>query len=296
MSDPVWPDRARGVFETLLVLDGSPLELDAHLERISASVHELFGAPLPADARVLALERASGLALGRLRLTVAPQGAGGVLAAQALVAPVERGDLFPSWERAIGLIPLVIRGGLGAHKWADRSVLASAPAPESDGLLALVLDAGEEVLEASRANVFAVEGNVLVTPAADGRILPGIARARAIEAAHALEIELREETMTLSRLIAAGAAFLTGSVRGVEPVRAIGDVELAPPSETVSQIALELERLWLTPPRGGRRALPALPALAIQGHEHVGDQREDDDEHEAREDQDSDEFIHRATS
>ena len=98
------------------------------------------------------------------------------------------------------------------------------------GSLTLVLDADEEVLEASRANVFAVEGAVLVTPAADGRILPGVARARAIEAAHSLGIELREEALGIDRLIAAGEAFLTGSVRGVEPVRSIGDAELTEPA------------------------------------------------------------------
>jgi para-aminobenzoate synthetase/4-amino-4-deoxychorismate lyase len=108
-----------------------------------------------------------------------------------------------------------------------------------------VLDAGEEVLEASRANLFAVEGAVLVTPAADGRILPGVARARAIEAAHSLGIEVREEPLRIDRLIAAGEAFLTGSVRGVEPVRSIADEELGPPGETVSRIAGELKRIWI---------------------------------------------------
>ncbi|HEY2570877.1 MAG TPA: aminotransferase class IV, partial [Solirubrobacteraceae bacterium] len=213
--------------------------------RLSASVQDLFGAELPPDARALALDTASSLALGRLRLTLAPQGDGGVLVADAIAAAVERDDLFPSWERAIGLRTFVIPGGLGAHKWADRAALASSEPGQSNDCLPLVLDAGEEVLEASRANVFAVERDVLITPAADGRILPGVARARAIEAASSLEIELREESLTVDRLIAAGEAFLTGSVRGVEPVRSIDDAALAPTGEAVAAIAAELERTWL---------------------------------------------------
>src|SRR4051794_22779703 len=164
------PDRASGVFETLLVLDGAPVELAAHLNRLSASVRELFGAEPPAATAELALEAAAALRLGRLRVTVAP-GAGRAgpvveVAAEGIAAE----QLFPPWGRGVALRPLTIAGGLGAHKWVDRSRLSEAA---GGGGLALVLDEGDEVLEASRANVFAVEGGVLLTPAADGRILPG---------------------------------------------------------------------------------------------------------------------------
>lgn len=245
MSDLLWPDRAIGVFETLLIVEGSPIELQAHLERLSWSVRGLFGAELPAGTRELVLDSASPLPLGRLRLTVAP-GPAGVLGADAVTATVDPEDVFPSWERAILLRPFVIHGGLGAHKWADRAGLAWTESSESDGCLPLVLDAGGEVLEASRANVFAVEGEVLITPAADGRILPGVARARAIEAARSLGIELREETLSVDRLIAAGEAFLTGSVRGVEPVRSVDEAELEAPGEAVFEVTAELKRTWLS--------------------------------------------------
>ena len=126
---------------------------------------------------------------------------------------------------------------------------------EPEACLRLLLDVEEEVLEASRANVFAVEGELLITPATDGRILPGVTRASAIEAIGALGFELREEALTIERLIAAGEAFLTGAVRGIEPVRSIGEVELAPPGETVSAIADALKRAWL-----GARVTDSVPA------------------------------------
>jgi para-aminobenzoate synthetase/4-amino-4-deoxychorismate lyase len=244
VSDFPLPDPAAGVFETLLIIDGAPIELDAHLERLRRSVRELFGAELPLSTRELVLERASPLSLGRLRLMLAPA-PHGELRAEAVTATVDPANVFPTWERAIGLRPLVIQGGLGAHKWADRSWLASTGSSESEGCLPLLLDAGDEVLEASRANVFAVEGDVLVTPAADGRILPGVARARAIQAARSLGTELREEALTVDRLLAAGEAFLTGSVRGIEPVRCVGDAELETPGATVCEIAAELRRIWM---------------------------------------------------
>ena len=243
-SNLLWPDRAIGVFETLLIVDGTPIELESHLVRLRSSVRELFGADVPAGTRELVLDRASPLPLGRLRVTVAP-GPGAVLAPEAVTGTVDPQDVFPAWERAIVLRPFVIHGGLGAHKWADRAGLAWMESSESEGCLPLVLDAGSEVLEASRANVFAVEREVLITPAADGRVLPGVARARAIEAARSLGIELREEALTVDRLIAAGEAFLTGSVRGVEPVRSVDEAEFEPPGEAVSEVAAEMKRKWI---------------------------------------------------
>jgi para-aminobenzoate synthetase / 4-amino-4-deoxychorismate lyase len=243
VHDVLWPDRAIGVMETLLVVDGMPVELGAHLDRLAESVRDVFGAELPAQAQTTTLERASQLGLGRLRLTIAP-GSKRQLGVDVVSAVVDPADVFPSWERAIALRSLVVHEGLGNHKWADRAGLAWAETSEQ-GCLPLVLDAGGEVLEASRANIFAVEREVLITPAADGRILPGVARARAIEAAARLGIELREEVLSIDRLVEAGQAFLTNSIRGIEPVRSVDERELSAPGSVVSRLAEELKRIWI---------------------------------------------------
>ena len=220
MSISIRPDPARGVMETMLVLEGAPVELEAHLDRLGRSAKELFGAELPPEARRLVLEHARALPLGRIRLTVAPDPAG-VLRADTVTASVDPGDVFPSWERAVSLRAFPVRGGLGAHKWADRAALAEMESSLPRESLPLLVDADNEVLEASRANLFALAGETLITPAADGRILPGVARARAIEAARSLGCVVREQALTIEDLVAAGQAFLTGSVRGLEPVRAV---------------------------------------------------------------------------
>jgi len=243
VAHPSWPDRTLGVFETILVVGGSPVELDAHLRRLHASVEELFGAPAPATARAIVLERAARLSLGRLRVTVRPA-RDGILELEAVSAPLARADLFPAWERAVRLQPFELPGGLGAHKWADRAPVKRLEAGARDRV-PLLLDAGGEVLEASRANVFAVYGGVLITPPADERILAGVARGRLIAIARELDIELREETLHLDRLLAAGAAFLTGSLRGVEPVRSVAEAQLAPPGRAAARVAAGLRRAWL---------------------------------------------------
>jgi para-aminobenzoate synthetase / 4-amino-4-deoxychorismate lyase len=255
VADLLWPDRAMGVFETLLVLDGAPIELEAHLERLRWSSRDLFETEPPANTRELVIERAAALPLGRMRLTVMPGEAGG-LVADTVTAEIDPGDVFPSWERAIALRPFILPGGLGNHKWADRDGIAWTESGESDGWLPLVVDSGDEILEASRANVFAVEGETLVTPEADGRILPGVARSRAVTVARSLGLEVRQEALTVQRLVAAGEAFLTGSVRGIEPVRSLGDAELGPPGEAVAAVAAEMRRIW-TAESAARQPRPA---------------------------------------
>ncbi len=237
----------------MLVLDGRPVELDAHLERLAASLGALFGAELPGAARELVLERARGLQHGKLRLTAVPRE--GRLGTEVTASEVEPAELFPPPDRGIALRSFVVVGGLGAHKWADRRLLESAAAAAT-GELPLVVDADGTALEASRGSVFTAREGRLATPPTDGRILPSIARRQAIEVARAEGIEAREERLTVDDL-RRGEVFLAGSVRGVEPVSSLDGVEIAPPGEISARIAAGLRRRWLRVPQGESVAVVA---------------------------------------
>jgi para-aminobenzoate synthetase/4-amino-4-deoxychorismate lyase len=204
------PDTTAGVFETMLVHRGRAVELAAHLARLAASTATLFGEPARGCDDVLAA--ADGVKLGRLRVTVDGHGR-----REVRVAPVESRQVFPTTP--VRLVPVPVPGGLGAHKWADRRLLEAAERDAGPDAVPLLVDADGTVLEGSRANVFMCEDGVLVTPPADGRILPGITRARLIAVARAERAAVAEEPIALERLEAADEVFLSGSVRGVEPVR-----------------------------------------------------------------------------
>jgi para-aminobenzoate synthetase/4-amino-4-deoxychorismate lyase len=230
------------VFETLLVHGGRPLELDAHLARLDASVRAVFGAPAPPAARALVLDRARDAGLARLRLTVAPD-AGGEPAAEVAVVPIDAALVLPGWERALELAPLVVEDGIGAHKWADRRLLAAAER-ELAPRVPLLLDADGTVLEASRGNLFAVYAGVLVTPPADGRILPGVTRRRVLDLAAGLGIPVREEPVPFERLGDAAEVFLTGAVRGIEPVRACDGAFAGSEPLITPQLSDALRQCW----------------------------------------------------
>jgi para-aminobenzoate synthetase/4-amino-4-deoxychorismate lyase len=241
------PDSSAGVFETLLVLDGRPLELDAHLERLDASTRALFGAFRPTAARRLVLEHAEHAGLARLRLTVTPT------AADVSVTRVDASLVLPNPAHGIELAPVGVPGGLGAHKWADRRLLAAAEADVAPRV-PLLLDADGTVLEASRGNVIMVRDGVLCTPPADGRILPGITRRRVLRIAAALGLPVREAPIAFDHLAAADELFLTGAVRGIEPVRACDGAFAGSDHRITPLLSRELRRCWRTaadPREGG---------------------------------------------
>jgi para-aminobenzoate synthetase / 4-amino-4-deoxychorismate lyase len=253
------PNPNRGVFETLLVLDGNPIELEAHLERLNASLAELFATELPNGAREAIVEGARPLRHGKLRLTVAPSA--GALEAVAVATEMEPGQIFPGPEHGVTLRSVLVDGGLGPHKWADRRLLERTAA-DAAGDLPLVVDGGGAALEAARGSLFSGDRDWLVTPPLDGRILPSIARQRALEFARAEGIEVREQSLLPQDLRRHGA-FLAGSVRGIEPVCALDGVELPPPGEVSARIAAGLRGRWLP-------AREAEPVAVVAGGRRGG--------------------------
>lgn len=80
-------------------------------------------------------------------------------------------------------------------------------------MVPLLVDTDGSVLEAAHANVWITEGAALITPPADGRILPGTVRAALLAA----EDRARQEPIDLLRLALADSVFLTSSIAGRSP-------------------------------------------------------------------------------
>ena len=200
------PDPALGVFETLLVRGGVPVDARAHLARLERSVSALYGEALPEDLHARVLAAAAAAPLQRLRVRCADTSARAASRSRpSRSRPSRRPD-------PVTLAPAVLPGGLGAHKWRDRRLLDELA--ERLDAVPLLLDLDGDVLEAAYANLFIVEGTHLITPPLDGRQLPGTVRARVL-ALH----PAREERLSLDRVAAADELLLASSVRGIHPAR-----------------------------------------------------------------------------
>jgi para-aminobenzoate synthetase / 4-amino-4-deoxychorismate lyase len=243
VNPPTPPDPSRGVFETLLVAGGRPVEVVTHIGRLTASVRELFGAELPAELLGDAVQACAGIELGKLRIDVLP-GPDGGLRHRVEATPIGRDAFFPDWEHGESLRSVSAEGWSGAHKWSDRSWLEDAER-ELGEEVPLLVDAAGNALEAGRANVFAILDGAVVTPPVDGRILPGTARAATLGIAADLGIEAIERQLSLDELRAADEVFLTSSVRGLRPARRLDGTELHHRGGLVERLAAELRQRWL---------------------------------------------------
>jgi para-aminobenzoate synthetase / 4-amino-4-deoxychorismate lyase len=208
------------------------------------------------------VREADGVRHGRLRVT-AIRGGDGWLRSRVETAEVDHADVFPSAERGVSLRRVVVEGGLGAHKWADRRLLEQATAELPCGALPLLLDEDGTVLEVSRGSVFSACGDEILTPPLDGRILPGIARHQVLETAGTEEITTRQAPLALDDLLDSDEVFIAGSVRGIEPVRSIDGADLPVGGEISQRIAAGLRRRWLQIPQ-------AEPAAAVASVRPVG--------------------------
>lgn len=242
MPSPTSPDPARGLFETLLVAAGRPVQLDAHRDRLAASSRELFAHDLPADLVGAIEDAARPLELGRMRIDLLPDGDG--LRFEIAAEPIDPAIFFP--DRAHGADLRTVRHPewAGAHKWADRDWLESVEA-EFGEAVPLILAADDEVLEAGRANIFVVVDGGLATPPTDDRILPGTARAATLALAAELGISTSEHPLHLDDLRRADDLFLTSSLRGIRPVRSLDGAPRAKADPLVERLATALRARWL---------------------------------------------------
>ena len=213
-----------GLFETLRTYGGRPFAWDRHLERLRGSAAELR-IPLPpgldgVQRAIPDLLRRNGLSDGVVRLTLlAGEGGGGfagVASTSHLLLSVREIPAALVEERRLGVQAVTKEVGsvpLAAHKSTSylRSVLASRG---SVGAVreVLFLDDGARMLEGAASNVFVLAGGRLLTPPADGRILPGVTRALVLDVARGTGLETRETALGTGVVRDAEALFLTSSV------------------------------------------------------------------------------------
>ena len=218
-------DVTLGVFETVLVTDGTAADLEAHLARLDLSCRAIYGAPIPAGlAERIHAHIANLGGTHRLNLTVTP----GDARPEVAIASVPVSLAPEEWA----LVPRILPGGQGQHKWVDRALLASSAQTEP-----LLLDEDGSILETARANIFLVMDDGLHTPALDGRILPGTMRRRVIERAQRLGIPVFQHRLTSSDLARAHEVFATNALRGIVPITSCQGIGTWPTGPVHAQLA-----------------------------------------------------------
>jgi D-amino acid aminotransferase len=224
-----------GVYDTWRTYAGRPFALDAHLRRLAAAARRLElpapGAAATWAARTRRLLRQNALADAAVRLTITrgPDGIGPVPVGRGTPTRLLTVRRLPSTlaaEQARGvavtLLPFARNAG---PNWGDVKLVGHASAVMGKLLAArrgavegLYVTPERTVSEGTTTNVFVIERGVLVTPPADGSILPGVTRDLVLALARRAGIRVREATIPIARLRRADEVFVTASTVELLPV------------------------------------------------------------------------------
>lgn len=221
-----------GLFETVLVLNRTPLWGNMHFARLEAAAHELglgFDRDGLDDAVAEILDGIPKLH-HVLRVTLtrgsAARGLAAVGGSSSLLLMLDAFDpammLKPVAlsSTAIRRNPHAVSCRLKTLSYIDN--IAAAREAASHGVEdALMLNTAGNVACTTIANIFLLKGKRLVTPSRDQGILTGVTRQTLLHSAAHLGLTPEERVVKPAELKEADAVFLTNSLRFIRPVTAL---------------------------------------------------------------------------
>ncbi len=237
---------ADGVFDTSMVLGGRVVFRKPHFTRLQSDA-QAMGISIDAsridEAADAILSGATGSGVLRITVTRGPAGRG--LAPPADPAPTLLANLatfdvsrvFNPVRLAVAVIRRNATSPTSRHKtlaYLD-AVLAARDAASAGFDDALFLNHGDRIACAGAGNVFAVFGDEVVTPPVADGVLPGIIRARILDAGMATE-----RGLTLPDLEKADGLFVTNSLRLIAPVTALDTKVFGPLPPIVGRLMADV--------------------------------------------------------
>ncbi|MBG90101.1 MAG: aminodeoxychorismate lyase [Verrucomicrobiales bacterium] len=244
-----------GLFETLRVRNGAPFRAKSHYARLQAGA-EFLGIKLPftesqledqLDELVAECDLRDAMARIALSRGVGKRGysPSGADSPTFVVSLSEAPEIIPGhpipWRLHTSSIRLNQEDPILGHKTSNRlhNVLAKAEAEQLGYDDALFLNLAENLVEATCANLFWIDGNTVCTPPASAGALPGITRDIVLRLCDRHDRQIAEEDGTLQNLASADGAFLSVSSMGIIEIGRV-DQMIVP----IHELTRELHADW----------------------------------------------------
>ncbi len=245
-----------GLFETIEVLNGIPVFLNQHLQRLSKGCEKLL-IPIPdieifrKEAFQLAQSSASKQAVLKLIVT---RGSGGRGYRQPeIIHPTRLFSLhpFPDYpesykQQGINIrfcnTRLGINPALSGIKHMNRleQVVARSEWNSSEIQEGLMLDINGNIIEGTMSNIFLVKENVLYTPTIEQCGVEGIVRNIVISEAQKNQVYVVEKILSKEDIKSADELFVTNSIIGIWPVKQLKEQRYA-----IGPLTQHLQKLLL---------------------------------------------------
>ncbi len=223
-----------GVYETVRVVQGTPLFLEEHCRRLMESARiigldHMFTVTSVADDALKLIDRNDAKSCNlKIMLVGDPSRERSRLYILCL------NPLFPDrklYKRGVHVITRHMERPFPHAKTLNMlpSYLANRDAKAAGAYDALLIDRHDCVTEGTSTNFFAMKGRDIFSPPASD-ILPGVTREKVLQVAHANGFTATEKKLPADSLTGYDDLFLTGTSIKVMPISSIDDTKLGPPS------------------------------------------------------------------
>jgi branched-chain amino acid aminotransferase len=235
------------LYEVVKVVEGIPLFLSDHLERMNASAQKLdltFRACTPETFPLIRqLFKANSQDTGNVKMVLHLEKDTGKQFFILYQVP----HFYPPPEMYHKGADLVLlkeeRPDPGIKNWRPGFKQRIAKMKNSSGAYeVLLMNESEVITEGSQSNFFIIAGNEIIT-APKELVLSGITRKYVFEICRDLNIPIREKEYGLPELEKANAAFLTGTSPGILPVGRIDELKLNTTHPLLASLRMEFENL-----------------------------------------------------
>ncbi|CAN5542594.1 aminodeoxychorismate lyase [soil metagenome] len=220
-----------GVFETAKVIDNRVFALTRHHDRMDRSLRGLGLGSLDrgrVEEGIAAVLDGDPIESGRLRYTVTagvgPLGSDRFDGDMTYI--VSAGPVTPAEATtAVAVVPWVRneRGatvGLKTTSYVE-NVVALAAAKAQGASEAIFANTAGALCEGTGSNIFLVVDGVVLTPSLETGPLAGITRALTIEWLTEAGLQVTEDEIPLSMVAEADEAWITSSIRDIQPINAV---------------------------------------------------------------------------
>jgi 4-amino-4-deoxychorismate lyase len=224
-----------GLFETIAVMNGQPVFLGLHLDRLKSGCHRLY-IPFPGtELLTLEAKKLSQYSSNAVLKMILTRGSGGRGYRQPEVIHTSRVlslHPFPDYpdkykEQGINArfcdTRLGLNPALAGIKHLNRleQVLARAEWTDPDIQEGIMLDLNEHVIEGTMTNLFYVKKDALYTSSLSLAGVAGIMRGIIMAMSHDHGISVIERPFTKDELLSADEVFVCNSIAGIWPVKQI---------------------------------------------------------------------------
>ncbi|MBI1859113.1 MAG: aminotransferase class IV [Candidatus Melainabacteria bacterium] len=213
-----------GLFETILCREGIPLFIEGHYKRLSHSARDI-GMTFPVDLTdiqswIKQVLSANKLTSARIKVIVSKRLEDKF---NILIMTSNIGTLPASYSLICKTLIRDPKSISFRNKTTSRadSFVAYKEAIENKFNDVLYLNEKNELVECSRANIFLVLEDKIITPSLESGILSGVTRSKILDIAKKEDIHIEEKNVHSLYLNKAQSVFATNAIIGIMPISRI---------------------------------------------------------------------------